>query len=222
LVQLPRAKILIGIGGALDFLTGKIKRAPLILRRLGLEWLWRLIKQPKRIGRIFKAVVIFPLRFFKFHFINCFFYRPNVACLVYKKDNDGVSFLLINRSNENPDWQIPQGGLDGLSAEAATQKELHEELGTDKFKTIKIVKNVHRYKYEDKNLVVKHRGYKGQKQDLYIAEFLGVDGDIKLKPWEHESWKWVREDEFVAALHPVRQMSGALFLEKFRKIDNNL
>lgn len=57
--QLPQTKLAIGIGGTLDFWTGKKKRAPKILRKIGLEWLWRLIIQPNRIKRIFKATVIF-------------------------------------------------------------------------------------------------------------------------------------------------------------------
>ncbi len=56
-------KLAIGLGGSFDFLTGRIKRAPQILRSLGLEWLWRLIQQPKRIKRIFKAVIVFPIKF---------------------------------------------------------------------------------------------------------------------------------------------------------------
>lgn len=54
--------IKIGVGGALDFLTGKQKRAPKVLRSLGLEWLWRLIQQPKRWRRIVRAVIIFPIQ----------------------------------------------------------------------------------------------------------------------------------------------------------------
>ena len=36
------------VGGTLDFWSGKIARAPKILRLLGLEWLWRLIQEPSR------------------------------------------------------------------------------------------------------------------------------------------------------------------------------
>jgi len=38
----------IGVGGAFDFLGGKVKRAPVFIRRIGLEWLYRLISQPWR------------------------------------------------------------------------------------------------------------------------------------------------------------------------------
>jgi N-acetylglucosaminyldiphosphoundecaprenol N-acetyl-beta-D-mannosaminyltransferase len=58
--KFPKAKILIGVGGTFDFLTGKIRRAPRFLRALGLEWLWRLIQEPKRFRRIWNAVVVFP------------------------------------------------------------------------------------------------------------------------------------------------------------------
>lgn len=59
---LETPSIKIGVGGALDYLTGKQSRAPLFLQNSGLEWLWRLIHQPKRLKRIWRAVVIFPLR----------------------------------------------------------------------------------------------------------------------------------------------------------------
>lgn len=60
LPKMPLVHVAMGIGGAFDFLAGKRKRAPSVLRSLGLEWLWRLIQEPTRIKRIFTAVVIFP------------------------------------------------------------------------------------------------------------------------------------------------------------------
>jgi N-acetylglucosaminyldiphosphoundecaprenol N-acetyl-beta-D-mannosaminyltransferase len=41
----------IGVGGALDFLAGRVRRAPTAIRRLGLEWAWRLAVQPWRLRR---------------------------------------------------------------------------------------------------------------------------------------------------------------------------
>jgi N-acetylglucosaminyldiphosphoundecaprenol N-acetyl-beta-D-mannosaminyltransferase len=38
----------IGVGGVFDYLSGRVPRAPRLLRRLGLEWLYRLIRQPWR------------------------------------------------------------------------------------------------------------------------------------------------------------------------------
>ncbi|MDR0839540.1 MAG: WecB/TagA/CpsF family glycosyltransferase [Oscillospiraceae bacterium] len=42
----------IGLGGALDVWAGTVKRAPERWRRLGLEWLYRLLREPRRIGRM--------------------------------------------------------------------------------------------------------------------------------------------------------------------------
>lgn len=55
-------RLAMGVGGAFDFLTGKQKRAPRCLRTIGLEWLWRLVIQPRRFKRIWTAVVVFPLK----------------------------------------------------------------------------------------------------------------------------------------------------------------
>ena len=40
-----------GVGGSFDAITGRVKRAPLSWRRLNLEWLYRLLRQPSRFGR---------------------------------------------------------------------------------------------------------------------------------------------------------------------------
>lgn len=59
LAELP-IKVGIGVGGAFDFISGKVRRAPAIVRRAYLEWLWRLLIQPWRIRRIIGAVILFP------------------------------------------------------------------------------------------------------------------------------------------------------------------
>jgi exopolysaccharide biosynthesis WecB/TagA/CpsF family protein len=41
---------LVCVGAALDFIAGSQRRAPLFVRRSGLEWLWRLSKSPRRLG----------------------------------------------------------------------------------------------------------------------------------------------------------------------------
>ena len=43
-----------GLGGSLDVFAGVAKRAPDIFIKLGLEWFYRLLKQPSRIGRMMK------------------------------------------------------------------------------------------------------------------------------------------------------------------------
>ncbi|MBI4128701.1 MAG: WecB/TagA/CpsF family glycosyltransferase [Parcubacteria group bacterium] len=58
---LPSVKIAIGVGGALHYYAGSVRRAPRLLRRVGLEWFWRLITEPWRWRRIFTALIIFPI-----------------------------------------------------------------------------------------------------------------------------------------------------------------
>ncbi len=53
--NMQNIKIAIGVGGAFDFISGTVKRAPYILRKIHLEWLWRLIIQPWRWKRIYNA-----------------------------------------------------------------------------------------------------------------------------------------------------------------------
>ncbi len=48
--------VVMGVGGAFDFLGGKVPRAPVIIRRLGFEWLFRLIVQPWRLRRQLRLV----------------------------------------------------------------------------------------------------------------------------------------------------------------------
>jgi N-acetylglucosaminyldiphosphoundecaprenol N-acetyl-beta-D-mannosaminyltransferase len=44
--------VTIGVGGSFDFISGSTKRAPKLVQKIGLEWLWRLVLQPWRIKRI--------------------------------------------------------------------------------------------------------------------------------------------------------------------------
>ncbi len=46
------AKVLMGLGGSLDVFAGEVKRAPKIYQKLNVEWLYRLAKEPQRIGRM--------------------------------------------------------------------------------------------------------------------------------------------------------------------------
>jgi N-acetylglucosaminyldiphosphoundecaprenol N-acetyl-beta-D-mannosaminyltransferase len=63
-----KIRLAMGVGGSFDFLTGKIKRAPVFMRIIGLEWLWRIFQpqkweyKKKRLIRVWKAVIIFLIK----------------------------------------------------------------------------------------------------------------------------------------------------------------
>ncbi len=64
LKDLP-VKVAIGVGGSFDFISGKIPRAPKVLRKIGLEWLFRLIIQPWRIKRQLSLITFIRLIFWE-------------------------------------------------------------------------------------------------------------------------------------------------------------
>ncbi len=45
------ARVLLGVGAALDFAAGRVRRAPVWMQRSGLEWTWRVMQEPMRLGR---------------------------------------------------------------------------------------------------------------------------------------------------------------------------
>lgn len=45
-----------GVGGAFDYISGRVSRAPVFVQKIGLEWLWRLVRQPWRIKRQIKLL----------------------------------------------------------------------------------------------------------------------------------------------------------------------
>ncbi len=59
LKKMPKISFAMGIGGSFDFIVGTQKRAPKIIRSLGLEWFWRLMTEPRRIKRIWNATYKF-------------------------------------------------------------------------------------------------------------------------------------------------------------------
>lgn len=59
--QLPDT-IMVGVGGSFDVWSGEVRRAPVIFQKLGLEWLYRTIKEPKRFKRIFPTLPLFVLK----------------------------------------------------------------------------------------------------------------------------------------------------------------
>jgi N-acetylglucosaminyldiphosphoundecaprenol N-acetyl-beta-D-mannosaminyltransferase len=58
--SVPSARILMGVGGAFDMWSGRVRRAPRWVRSAGLEWAWRLGQEPGRLPRVLRATVAFP------------------------------------------------------------------------------------------------------------------------------------------------------------------
>lgn len=61
LSSLPSVTLAIGLGGSLDVWSGNIRRAPLLVQKAGLEWLWRTVLEPRR-ARIFVDIPRFLIK----------------------------------------------------------------------------------------------------------------------------------------------------------------
>lgn len=60
-MKIINAPVAIGVGGSLDVFSGKAKRAPAFVQKMKLEWLWRLILNPKKFSKA-KSLPIFMLK----------------------------------------------------------------------------------------------------------------------------------------------------------------
>ena len=63
--------LFIGVGGSFDVWAGAVERAPEIWRKIGLEWLYRTVKQPARFKRIFPTLPLFVLSVIKERIFGC-------------------------------------------------------------------------------------------------------------------------------------------------------
>ncbi len=57
--------VFIGLGGSFDVWSGVVERAPEIYQKMGLEWLYRTVKEPQRFKRIFPTLPLFVLKVLK-------------------------------------------------------------------------------------------------------------------------------------------------------------
>jgi len=209
------AKVGIGIGGSFDYLTDKAPRAPKFFRGLGLEWLWRLVLAPrKRFRRIYRAVAIFPLVFFKEEVFSRLFYRPNVVGFLYKGDE--VLLVDAEENDGKNHWKLPQGGVEAdESRQEALMREMAEELGTVDFEIMGHFNNIYKYKWPFQYRL----GYKGQKQTLFILKYNGDKNGIKLSE-ENKDFKWVKISKLIDEAESIRRPSYYLFLSKYLETIN--
>ncbi|PIZ98654.1 MAG: glycosyltransferase [Candidatus Komeilibacteria bacterium CG_4_10_14_0_2_um_filter_37_10] len=66
--KLSSVKVAIGVGGSFDFLANPKLRAPYLIRFCGLEWFYRLVRQPRRYQRIYSALIKFSYLFIKYDY----------------------------------------------------------------------------------------------------------------------------------------------------------
>lgn len=64
--HVPKLKrgLMLGVGGVFDYLSGDVKKSPEWVKRIGMRWLWRLMMEPRRLGRKYGLTVRTLLAFF--------------------------------------------------------------------------------------------------------------------------------------------------------------
>src|SRR3989338_508561 len=224
--KLPRVNVGIAVGGAIDMLAGRVKRAPILFQTLHLEWFWRLLYSPKRAKRIFRAVVVFPFFIAKLAFLSRFNFRKNVLAFVFKDKN---SILIIEKmfdGERGSYWVLPQGGVNsGEKEESALLRELREETGA---KTIRLAakskfQNQYKWPWSAKNAY--NFMYAGQKQRCFFVKFNGDKNELKAPKDKSENIHRVRlvsQNELLKIIHLPRRSFAIKLLSEFneRKIYN--
>jgi len=81
-----RVRLCMGVGGSFDVLSGRIPRAPLWMQKHGMEWIYRFLRQPKRISRVFKL----------FYFIGLVLVSKGIIGL---KDQERKRLELVNNES---------------------------------------------------------------------------------------------------------------------------
>ncbi len=92
LQKLPQCRVAVGIGGTLDFIAGEVKRAPKWMQGFGVEWLYRLLKNPSRWRRMLKIPIFIYL-------VLKEWVQGHVLSLFHSNDRRSIEQPIL--------WQIP-------------------------------------------------------------------------------------------------------------------
>lgn len=223
LPRLPSVRIGMGVGGAFDYISGRVRRAPKLARRLGLEWLWRLLRQPWRKRRIWKAIVSFCLLVKDYKIQISLPYRQGVIGFITNQEG---KFFIAKRCPQKSDsyffniehWQPPQGGISvGETAEQAVLKEVREETGM----TVEIVARcsaICQYDWSVGFMSKKGKGYhfRGQQKSVFLLKYNGDGSDIKVDNIELCDYQWVDLEELKKIIHPIRRQSLEILLNEIK------
>lgn len=217
--KMPGLRLALTVGGSFDYLAGRKRRAPLLLRRLGLEWAWRLILEPARIMRILQATFVFLSAVIKWQWRIMLKYRHNVVGFIFRGQGE---ILMVSRAagrGRTGAWQLPQGGVnDGESEEQAVLREMREEVGTRNLQITGV--NSQKYKYDWPRWHQLKDGWRGQEQSIYYLRYTGDGSDLQVDGREHDEYKWVRPEELLDVVQPVRRTMTKIALEGYLKLSS--
>lgn len=223
LKKMTSVKVALGIGGVIDFISGRAIRAPRIFRKLGLEWLWRLFLEPYRAQRIFNAVVVFSWNVLKWkmHLLKPF--RKNVVAVII---NDKNEILVIENIYDKGWFKLPQGGIEKNEDEKdSLMREIYEETGLTKLKIVGMANEISSYywpmDWSNSTITQERKEYNehfcGQKQTIY---FLRVTENEKFNTQEKDeviNHKWIKKEELKNYIVPIKKNILDIVLKEIDK-----
>ena len=220
--NLPKlsVKLVIGVGGTFDYIAGKRLAPPKFVRKIGLEWLWRLITQPWRLKRIFNATFGLAWGLWHYKVFSSLPLRPNVVVVILNSRNEilvgernpkdvNIDIISTPETLSTPGyWQIPQGGIDqGENLLIAAYREAKEETGLNDLGFVKISEQTYTYIWNNALRQFWKNRYKkniGQIQNIVYFKFHGSPEEVKIDYKEFINHKWVALNELEKLIHPER------------------
>ncbi|MDF0541625.1 RNA pyrophosphohydrolase [Sphingobium sp. H39-3-25] len=146
-------------------------------------------------------------------------YRPCVGIMLVNMD--GKVFVGQRIDNKVEAWQMPQGGIDpGEEPHATAIRELGEETGIAPHHVEIIARTDEELFYDlPQDLIGKIWGgkYRGQRQQWFLARFLGSDEDIDIATEhpEFREWKWADPSTLPELIVPFKKKLYRDILHKF-------
>jgi N-acetylglucosaminyldiphosphoundecaprenol N-acetyl-beta-D-mannosaminyltransferase len=226
LADLP-VTIAIGVGGTFDYFSGNQLRPPMLIRDIGLEWLFRLITQPLRAPRIYRATFGLVLSLVRYKVFASYPLRANAVAVAVNSENKILLCKRIvtkdvqGRSYKDNYWQFPQGGLDaGEEIVPGAARELQEETGISSVEPLGVAGFKHSYEWLNgaRSVLFNRRVYKGQEQQTVFFRFTGSDDEVKVDGREFSDFAWLEPSEVLTRIAPERRRHAAAVLEELREI----
>ncbi len=210
----------VGLGGTFDYMLGKVPLPPAIIRKSGLEWLYRLFTQPTRFRRIINATFGLVVSLVRYKVFESCSLRPNASAVAinengkilivqrnphdpYLKDTDGK----VNSNKYENYWQFPRGGIEkGETPAKGAQRELFEEVGIggDSVEVLKTSERTVSYEWNNalRPLFGNVYHHRGQEQHITYFRYHGPDDSPKPDGRELVAYKWIDIGELSNTLHP--------------------
>lgn len=224
--KLPSVKIALGIGGSFDFLAGKIKRAPKIFRKLGLEWLFRFLMEPrKRLRRILQAVLIFPWKCLRWRLDMANKFQPAKLFVVL---NEQGKILLVKSRKLGEHWQLPIytdsvccRARPAVIAPPQREKqslrcnELQDDFNIKPEQIITIKTNKKDIRAIWPKWAKLFWGFQGEEYTVHFLKLTKPATDLQLNK-EAGNWtdaQWVEREMLLDKLHPIRREVGEKILK---------